>query len=258
MYKLIILILLIFAPSLVYSTSLGVWPAKINTTILPFKTNYEYIYFFNPGDKDIEIKIDFICDGDKNIIKKLNMNIYPDRILIEKNTTQFNSERILITFDNPLFIRKIFSFYIFGRKIDIPFYSIIFNNNTFECMITATTLNEKTPIIVTSKIDLELVGINSLKFIFLLLFTLLILLIASYLYYKKIYNINKRKKCSIDYFFLLNIFLKLKPNLFNIKIIISTINRTNMMKLLNGIPLAVISNEAPTDGVTPKVPKLDS
>jgi len=155
------------------STSLGVWPAQKNITILPLEAKYEKLYIFNPGSTDVEIEVKISCT-DPDIINYISFN--PTTFVVEKNTLPENPKEINLFVKNPIFIRRNFHIKISEYELVLPYYETIINKRTIECRLIATTAKQPMQIAVTSKMNLELIGFKIEKIVLLLLLILLILI----------------------------------------------------------------------------------
>ncbi|MEM0473254.1 MAG: hypothetical protein QXF88_00855 [Candidatus Aenigmatarchaeota archaeon] len=161
---------------IVSSSSIGIFPVNESVTIQPFKTFKTNIYVFNPSEKDVNIDINVSCKmGDKYYE---NVYVYPKRMTVEKNTSVTNAKPILLTVKNPVF---------FENKGAIK-YDIITGEKFIKCKVYAKT-DEPTSIIVTSNLNVNLIGLNLSK-----LFFMLVLLVTFYFGIRKIGKKGKKGK----------------------------------------------------------------
>ncbi|MCX8179025.1 MAG: hypothetical protein N3D75_04335 [Candidatus Aenigmarchaeota archaeon] len=161
---------------IVSSSSIGIFPVNESVTIQPFKTFKTNIYVFNPSEKDVNVDINVSCKmGDKYYE---NVYVHPKRMTVEKNTNVTDAKPILLTVKNPVF---------FENK-GVTKYSVTTGENYMKCKVYVKT-DEPTSIIVTSNINVKLVGLNFSKLFFVLVF-----LIAFYFGIRKIDKKNKKNK----------------------------------------------------------------
>jgi hypothetical protein len=186
LFLLVALLIILFFP-VANAASIGIWPAEINTTVLPFKASSVKVYLFNPGDKDEKINLYAMCDGlSKNTLTFLDIGIYPTDVTLEKNTTAYTPQGIDVFINNHLIIKRVIFFNFFGKRLGIPVFAILFNKNNVQCKINAATNIEKMPLIVSSRINIELVGIDSKRLIIFVIFALIIFILAIGKYYRKL------------------------------------------------------------------------
>jgi len=185
---LFILPLVLLIPIVHSSITVGIWPAEINMTVFPFERTYNYVYLFNPGDRDVNVKVSFICNTckGKSFIDDLNVNIYPSYVNLKNNTTpNLGAKQIVIDIKNNLFIKKIFVLKVFGKSLEIPFYAPILGNKYIKGKVVAETTDTKTIMMITSKININLVGISYTKFILFIFTILFFLILIAFKYYKE-------------------------------------------------------------------------
>lgn len=172
--KSIIVLFLIFP--IVSSSSIGIFPVNESITIKPFRIFKTNIYVFNPSEKDVNVDINVSCKmGDKYYE---NVYVYPKKMTVEKNTSVTNAKPILLTVKNPVF---------FENQGDIK-YNIIAGENFMKCKVYVKT-DEPTSIIVTSNLNVNLIGLNFSKLFFVLVF-----LMIFYFGIRKIGKKNKKNK----------------------------------------------------------------
>ncbi|MBU5689543.1 MAG: hypothetical protein QXM68_01570 [Candidatus Aenigmatarchaeota archaeon] len=156
-----ILFLLILMPY-VTASGVGIFPLNENVEIKPFQRFRTNIYLFNPSNDDVFVYTNASCFINGKVYDYINF--YPKELSINKNTSILEAKPIIVSIQNPLFIENNQS--IFN-------YNVLFGENKLKCRFYAKT-NDTTPIIVTSNINVILIGINLAK-LGLIVFTLLVL-----------------------------------------------------------------------------------
>lgn len=176
--------------------SLGIWPAQIEINA-SFKTTTTEVYLFNPGSKDIKIKVEFYCENCERDFKLFNqrmgsitnepkIDIIPSTLILKQNTSLFNPEKIRVIVHNPFWMKKQFKTSVFGKDIYIPFYGLIFDKDKFDGKIIVTTLDTKTALSITSEVDVNFYGINKLFFLISLLLIVFLVILAVQEHYKRV------------------------------------------------------------------------
>ena len=173
---------------------MGIFPARIEIESPFLKNTFTDIVIFNPSQKEVNIRIEFYCKNCERDVKffgnkigtltyDLETKIIPEKISLKPGMEQ----RVLVKFPNSLFLKGIFQTEIFGEKVNIPFYSLHFDEEKLECRVVATTISP-TEISLISDISLKFFGISKVFFILTILVLLFIASSFFYLYTKKIYK----------------------------------------------------------------------
>lgn len=193
--KIIIFVLTLFASILVAEAQVGVglWPAKINVNVPMLKSAIVDIYFFNPTQKELKLKVDFYCKNcEENIslfghnigklVYSLDTKIYPSVMLIP-NTSLNTSKPARLRIYNPVFLSASYQTSIFGKGISIPMITLCLDKKVFNGMVIAETLDGSFNVQIASSVHIEFEGINILVFI---LGVVSIVLFLTFYYRRKI------------------------------------------------------------------------
>lgn len=190
------LILLIFF-SLIFSVKgeieLGIWPAKLNFTSKLFKNNLFNIFFFNMGEHDVKIKVEFTCRnltqpfkifGKKigNWREELPVKIFPSTLTVRGGTSIYSPANATILIkNNGLTVKRLYL-----NEISIPFPNLVFGDRELNCKVVATSLEGLTLLSITSSVRLKLEGLNPLLIFGIISLVSLVIGLSVYLYYKKL------------------------------------------------------------------------
>lgn len=172
----------LFLIPLVNAASMGIWPSELNVTVMPLETVYIPIHLFNPGINDVDAELYFICDNCYGEQPSLSIN--PSVITIPRNTSPMTGKEVGLIIRNPLIVKKSVSLNALGKEISLT--SLIFDKKSFEGKIAVRSLNTETRLIITSKVGIEFIGINTVKFVCTVFSILLVILLLLYLKYRKI------------------------------------------------------------------------
>lgn len=172
-----LILLLVFVPSVINATGLGIWPAEVNVTVLPLKTSYTSIYLYNPSGDDIDVDLSYDYYGKYLPKDQFKFAMHPSKITVKKNTSMYEPEEVKLIIRNPLFIRNDVKLKIIGKEINIPTFRPIIGKTGFEGRVKATTVTKPMSIVLTSKTNVEITGFNGMRVMTIgLLITLAILL----------------------------------------------------------------------------------
>jgi hypothetical protein len=97
-------------------------------------------------------------------------------------------QRFLVKFSNSLLLKGIFKTLIFGKEVKLPVYTLHFDVEKLDYRVVASTVSAPVEISLVSGISLNLFGINKLFFMLTILVLLLVASFVYYLYTKKIYK----------------------------------------------------------------------
>lgn len=166
----------------------GVWPARTELEVLQLKKSFVQINFFNPTDKKIKLKINFVC---KNCEEEVNLlgiklkieyyldfSLYPSEIELEKINLN-ESNKVVFGVSNPVLFAARIKTDFFGNKIGIPAAIPIFDKKIFNGVIIGETVDGAFKVQVTSNTLITIHGINTLLF-FIVVISILLTIVFIY------------------------------------------------------------------------------
>jgi len=186
---------LLFFSSAYGQAGIGIFPAKIEINAPFLKNTFTDVTIFNPSQREVNLKVEVYCRNCERDVKffenkvgtltyELDAKVFPSKITLKPMTEQ----RILVKFSNPLFLKGIFKTSFFGKEVKIPIYTFHFDVEKFDYRVVASTISTPIEISLVSGIFLNFFGISKLFFMLTILVLLLIASFVYYLYNKKIYE----------------------------------------------------------------------
>jgi hypothetical protein len=192
---LIAIFFMLFFSSAYAQAGIGIFPAKIEINASFLKNTFTDVTIFNPSQKEVNLKIEVYCTNCERDVKffgnkigtlsyELDAKVFPGKITLKPMTEQ----RILVKFSNSLLLKGVFKTTIFGKELRLPVYTLHFDVEKLDYRVVASTVSTPIEISLVSGISLNLFGIDKLFFILAFLILLLVASFIYYLYTKKIYK----------------------------------------------------------------------
>jgi|YelNatPaOPRAMG01_1025707.scaffolds.fasta_scaffold35163_3 hypothetical protein len=186
---------LIFLSSVYAQTGVGIFPAKIEIEAPFLKNTFTDVTIFNPSQRELKLKVEVYCKNCERDVKffenkigtltyDLDVKAFPETITLQPMMEQ----RIMVKFPNSLLLKGIFKTTIFGREVGIPVYLFHFDEERFDYRVVASTVSTPIEISLVSGISLKFLGMSKIYFMLAILVLLLIASFVYYIYNKKIYE----------------------------------------------------------------------
>jgi hypothetical protein len=186
---------LLFLTPAYAQTGIGIFPAKIEIEAPFLKNTFTDVTIFNPSQRELKLKVEVYCKNCERDVKffenkigtltyDLDAKAFPSTITLQPMTEQ----RIMVKFPNSLILKGIFKTTIFGKEVRIPVYLLHFDEEKFDYRVVASTVSTPIEVSLVSGISLNFFGISKIYFMLTILVLLIIASFVYYLYNKKIYE----------------------------------------------------------------------